>query len=171
MCVCPTRNGGGRSGTFCASTMILEMIKCHNMADVFFAAKTLRNYKPNMVETLVSTRPSLSTLASGPGTEKRCWGCSPPKTLPFSPQILISIMGILTPVQHCIGVGWELRQLLKAALGSPSSCCASTALESVLDCWKSSPGVVRQGHINPQDATVVLWKVCGIGSKRWCGVR
>ncbi|NXE41911.1 PTPRU phosphatase, partial [Ptilorrhoa leucosticta] len=45
-------NGGGRSGTFCASTMILEMIKCHNMADVFFAAKTLRNYKPNMVETL-----------------------------------------------------------------------------------------------------------------------
>uniref|UniRef100_A0A8C3RDW2 protein-tyrosine-phosphatase n=1 Tax=Cyanoderma ruficeps TaxID=181631 RepID=A0A8C3RDW2_9PASS len=52
-------NGGGRSGTFCASTMILEMIKCHNMADVFFAAKTLRNYKPNMVETLVSTRPSL----------------------------------------------------------------------------------------------------------------
>ncbi|NWZ84421.1 PTPRU phosphatase, partial [Poecile atricapillus] len=45
-------NGGGRSGTFCASTMILEMLKCHNMADVFFAAKTLRNYKPNMVETL-----------------------------------------------------------------------------------------------------------------------
>uniref|UniRef100_A0A663LR67 protein-tyrosine-phosphatase n=1 Tax=Athene cunicularia TaxID=194338 RepID=A0A663LR67_ATHCN len=45
-------NGGGRSGTFCASTMILEMIKCHNMADVFYAAKTLRNYKPNMVETL-----------------------------------------------------------------------------------------------------------------------
>uniref|UniRef100_A0A672UWS4 protein-tyrosine-phosphatase n=1 Tax=Strigops habroptila TaxID=2489341 RepID=A0A672UWS4_STRHB len=49
-------NGGGRSGTFCASTMILEMIKCHNMADVFYAAKTLRNYKPNMVETLVSIR-------------------------------------------------------------------------------------------------------------------
>ncbi|XP_035757199.1 receptor-type tyrosine-protein phosphatase U [Egretta garzetta] len=45
-------NGGGRSGTFCASTMILEMIKCHNMADIFYAAKTLRNYKPNMVETL-----------------------------------------------------------------------------------------------------------------------
>ncbi|KAK2518520.1 Ptpru [Columba guinea] len=45
-------NGGGRSGTFCASTMILEMLKCHNMADVFYAAKTLRNYKPNMVETL-----------------------------------------------------------------------------------------------------------------------
>uniref|UniRef100_U3IHK5 protein-tyrosine-phosphatase n=1 Tax=Anas platyrhynchos platyrhynchos TaxID=8840 RepID=U3IHK5_ANAPP len=45
-------NGGGRSGTYCASTMILEMLKCHNMADVFYAAKTLRNYKPNMVETL-----------------------------------------------------------------------------------------------------------------------
>ncbi|NXD14959.1 PTPRU phosphatase, partial [Nothocercus nigrocapillus] len=45
-------NGGGRSGTFCASAMILEMIKCHNMVDVFYAAKTLRNYKPNMVETL-----------------------------------------------------------------------------------------------------------------------
>uniref|UniRef100_A0A8C4WAT6 Receptor-type tyrosine-protein phosphatase U n=1 Tax=Gopherus evgoodei TaxID=1825980 RepID=A0A8C4WAT6_9SAUR len=45
-------NGGGRSGTFCACTMILEMIKCHNLVDVFYAAKTLRNYKPNMVETL-----------------------------------------------------------------------------------------------------------------------
>uniref|UniRef100_A0A8C9UGJ6 protein-tyrosine-phosphatase n=1 Tax=Serinus canaria TaxID=9135 RepID=A0A8C9UGJ6_SERCA len=90
-------NGGGRSGTFCASTMILEMIKCHNMADVFFAAKTLRNYKPNMVETLVSTRPTLSTLASSLVTEERCWGCSPPKRLPFPPQILISIMGILMP--------------------------------------------------------------------------
>uniref|UniRef100_A0A8C0GR87 Receptor-type tyrosine-protein phosphatase U n=1 Tax=Chelonoidis abingdonii TaxID=106734 RepID=A0A8C0GR87_CHEAB len=45
-------NGGGRSGTFCACTMILEMIKCHNLVDVFCAAKTLRNYKPNMVETL-----------------------------------------------------------------------------------------------------------------------
>ncbi|KAJ6663555.1 hypothetical protein lerEdw1_009634 [Lerista edwardsae] len=47
-------NGGGRSGTFCACTMILEMIKCHKVVDVFFAAKTLRNYKPNMVETFVS---------------------------------------------------------------------------------------------------------------------
>lgn len=55
LCASPTRNGGGRSGTYCASTMILEMIKCHNMADIFYAAKTLRNYKPNMVETLVST--------------------------------------------------------------------------------------------------------------------
>lgn len=55
-CASSIRNGGGRSGTYCASTMILEMIKCHNMADIFYAAKTLRNYKPNMVETLVSSR-------------------------------------------------------------------------------------------------------------------
>uniref|UniRef100_A0A4W2ELR5 Receptor-type tyrosine-protein phosphatase U n=1 Tax=Bos indicus x Bos taurus TaxID=30522 RepID=A0A4W2ELR5_BOBOX len=46
-------NGGGRSGTFCACATVLEMIRCHNLVDVFFAAKTLRNYKPNMVETLV----------------------------------------------------------------------------------------------------------------------
>ncbi|XP_035569182.2 receptor-type tyrosine-protein phosphatase U isoform X6 [Canis lupus baileyi] len=45
-------NGGGRSGTFCACATVLEMIRCHNLVDVFFAAKTLRNYKPNMVETL-----------------------------------------------------------------------------------------------------------------------
>lgn len=29
------------------------MIRCHSLVDVFFAAKTLRNYKPNMVETMV----------------------------------------------------------------------------------------------------------------------
>ncbi|XP_070106268.1 receptor-type tyrosine-protein phosphatase U isoform X12 [Equus przewalskii] len=45
-------NGGGRSGTFCACATVLEMIRCHSLVDVFFAAKTLRNYKPNMVETL-----------------------------------------------------------------------------------------------------------------------
>uniref|UniRef100_A0A8D0B6A3 protein-tyrosine-phosphatase n=1 Tax=Salvator merianae TaxID=96440 RepID=A0A8D0B6A3_SALMN len=44
-------NGGGRSGTFCACIMILEMIRCHQLVDVFFAAKMLRNYKPNMVES------------------------------------------------------------------------------------------------------------------------
>uniref|UniRef100_A0A4W6CHK3 protein-tyrosine-phosphatase n=1 Tax=Lates calcarifer TaxID=8187 RepID=A0A4W6CHK3_LATCA len=53
-------NGGGRSGTFCACTMILEMIRHHSMVDVFFAAKTLRNSKPNMVETMVSKRGVLS---------------------------------------------------------------------------------------------------------------
>lgn len=34
--------------------MILEMIRHHSIVDVFFAAKTLRNSKPNMVETMVS---------------------------------------------------------------------------------------------------------------------
>lgn len=112
VCVCPPRNGGGRSGTFCASTMILEMIKCHNMADVFFAAKTLRNYKPNMVETLVSTRP---TLAASPSTAERCWGCSPRKTAFSTPN----------PDEHCghpDGTGWGVRQLLKAALDLFLSC-------------------------------------------------
>lgn len=58
LCVCLcffwSRNGGGRSGTFCACTMILEMIRHHSLVDVFFSAKTLRNSKPNMVETMVS---------------------------------------------------------------------------------------------------------------------
>ncbi|KAM7383799.1 hypothetical protein PAMA_011252 [Pampus argenteus] len=49
-------NGGGRSGTYCACTMILEMIRHHSMVDVFFAAKTLRNSKPNMVETMEQYR-------------------------------------------------------------------------------------------------------------------
>uniref|UniRef100_A0AAX7VUY4 protein-tyrosine-phosphatase n=1 Tax=Astatotilapia calliptera TaxID=8154 RepID=A0AAX7VUY4_ASTCA len=49
-------NGGGRSGTFCACTMILEMIRHHSIVDVFFAAKTLRNSKPNMVETMEQYR-------------------------------------------------------------------------------------------------------------------
>lgn len=49
-------NGGGRSGTFCACATVLEMIRCHSLVDVFFAAKTLRNYKPNMVETMVRSR-------------------------------------------------------------------------------------------------------------------
>ncbi|KAI3358311.1 hypothetical protein L3Q82_014753 [Scortum barcoo] len=57
-------NGGGRSGTFCASTMILEMIRHHSIVDVFFAAKTLRNSKPNMVETMVSRGGSLSLFTA-----------------------------------------------------------------------------------------------------------
>uniref|UniRef100_A0A8C4FAP2 protein-tyrosine-phosphatase n=1 Tax=Dicentrarchus labrax TaxID=13489 RepID=A0A8C4FAP2_DICLA len=57
-------NGGGRSGTFCACTMILEMIRHHSMVDVFFAAKTLRNSKPNMVETMVSKQGSLSVFTA-----------------------------------------------------------------------------------------------------------
>uniref|UniRef100_A0A8C1QRW7 protein-tyrosine-phosphatase n=1 Tax=Cyprinus carpio TaxID=7962 RepID=A0A8C1QRW7_CYPCA len=46
-------NGGGRSGTYCASNILMEMIQYQNMVDVFYAVKTLRNAKPNMVETLV----------------------------------------------------------------------------------------------------------------------
>ncbi|XP_041068540.1 receptor-type tyrosine-protein phosphatase U isoform X1 [Carcharodon carcharias] len=45
-------NGGGRSGTLCASIIIQEMIKYQKMVDVFHAVKTLRNSKPNMVESL-----------------------------------------------------------------------------------------------------------------------
>ncbi|XP_014024864.1 receptor-type tyrosine-protein phosphatase U isoform X3 [Salmo salar] len=45
-------SGGGRSGTFCASTILLEMIQYQNMVDIFYSVKTLRNSKPNMVESL-----------------------------------------------------------------------------------------------------------------------
>ncbi|MEQ2174665.1 hypothetical protein GOODEAATRI_010085 [Goodea atripinnis] len=39
-------------GTFCACNILLEMIQYQNMVDVFYAVKTLRNCKPNMVESL-----------------------------------------------------------------------------------------------------------------------
>lgn len=46
-------------------------IRCHNLVDVFFAAKMLRNYKPNMVETLVRRHVPLAqplpTSRSTPG--------------------------------------------------------------------------------------------------------
>ncbi|KAG8451399.1 hypothetical protein GDO86_003564 [Hymenochirus boettgeri] len=45
-------NGGGRSGTFCACAMLHDMIQCHRVIDVFYAVKSLRNIKPNMVESL-----------------------------------------------------------------------------------------------------------------------
>lgn len=48
------RNGGGRSGTFCAICSVCEMIQQQNIIDVFHIVKTLRNNKSNMVETLVS---------------------------------------------------------------------------------------------------------------------
>ncbi|XP_074920034.1 receptor-type tyrosine-protein phosphatase kappa isoform X10 [Chelonoidis abingdonii] len=44
-------NGGGRSGMFCAIGIVVEMVKRQNVVDVFHAVKTLRNSKPNMVET------------------------------------------------------------------------------------------------------------------------
>ncbi|XP_067867695.1 receptor-type tyrosine-protein phosphatase U isoform X3 [Heterodontus francisci] len=49
-------NGGGRSGTLCACITIQEMIKYQKMVDVFHAVKTLRNSKPNMVESLEQYR-------------------------------------------------------------------------------------------------------------------
>lgn len=49
-------NGGGRSGTFCACNILLEMIQYQNMVDIFYAVKTLRNCKPNMVESLVRNK-------------------------------------------------------------------------------------------------------------------
>jgi len=53
---CVSRNGGGRSGMYCSSNILMEMIQYQNMVDVFYAVKTLRNAKPNMVETLVGTK-------------------------------------------------------------------------------------------------------------------
>lgn len=50
------RNGGGRSGMFCAIGIVVEMVKRQNVVDVFHAVKTLRNSKPNMVEAPVSRR-------------------------------------------------------------------------------------------------------------------
>ncbi|XP_061694524.1 receptor-type tyrosine-protein phosphatase mu-like isoform X7 [Syngnathoides biaculeatus] len=45
-------NGGGRSGTFCAISIVCEMLQHQRAVDVFHAVKTLRNNKPNMVDLL-----------------------------------------------------------------------------------------------------------------------
>uniref|UniRef100_A0A3P9P253 protein-tyrosine-phosphatase n=1 Tax=Poecilia reticulata TaxID=8081 RepID=A0A3P9P253_POERE len=45
-------NGGGRSGTFCAISIVCEMLQHQHSVDVFHAVKTLRNNKPNMVDLL-----------------------------------------------------------------------------------------------------------------------
>uniref|UniRef100_A0A5F8AIS9 protein-tyrosine-phosphatase n=2 Tax=Macaca mulatta TaxID=9544 RepID=A0A5F8AIS9_MACMU len=45
-------NGGGRSGTFCAISIVCEMLRHQRTVDVFHAVKTLRNSKPNMVDLL-----------------------------------------------------------------------------------------------------------------------
>lgn len=50
------RNGGGRSGTFCAISIVCEMLQHQHSVDVFHAVKTLRNNKPNMVDLLVRLR-------------------------------------------------------------------------------------------------------------------
>lgn len=54
--LCPSpRNGGGRSGTFCAISIVCEMLRHQRSVDVFHAVKTLRNNKPNMVDLLVNS--------------------------------------------------------------------------------------------------------------------
>ncbi|XP_060679815.1 receptor-type tyrosine-protein phosphatase mu-like isoform X4 [Hemiscyllium ocellatum] len=45
-------NGGGRSGAFCAISIVCEMLRHQRAVDVFHAVKTLRNNKPNMVDLL-----------------------------------------------------------------------------------------------------------------------
>ncbi|CAL8292346.1 unnamed protein product [Lota lota] len=45
-------NGGGRSGAFCAISIVCEMLRQQRSVDVFHAVKTLRNNKPNMVDLL-----------------------------------------------------------------------------------------------------------------------
>ncbi|XP_018597251.1 receptor-type tyrosine-protein phosphatase mu isoform X2 [Scleropages formosus] len=45
-------NGGGRSGSFCAISIVCEMLRHQRSVDVFHAVKTLRNNKPNMVDLL-----------------------------------------------------------------------------------------------------------------------
>uniref|UniRef100_A0A8C5CKF9 protein-tyrosine-phosphatase n=1 Tax=Gadus morhua TaxID=8049 RepID=A0A8C5CKF9_GADMO len=44
-------SGGGRSGVLCASSIVCEMAKRQSVVDVFHAVKSLRNSKPNMVDT------------------------------------------------------------------------------------------------------------------------
>lgn len=46
---------------FCASSIVCEMVKRQNVVDVFHAVKTLRNSKPNMVDTPVRRRSSNTT--------------------------------------------------------------------------------------------------------------
>uniref|UniRef100_A0A8C1W1F8 protein-tyrosine-phosphatase n=1 Tax=Cyprinus carpio TaxID=7962 RepID=A0A8C1W1F8_CYPCA len=53
-------NGGGRSGTFCAISIVSEMMRHQRSVDVFHAVKTLRNNKPNMVDLLVLNHTSLT---------------------------------------------------------------------------------------------------------------
>uniref|UniRef100_A0A3B4E3B3 protein-tyrosine-phosphatase n=1 Tax=Pygocentrus nattereri TaxID=42514 RepID=A0A3B4E3B3_PYGNA len=63
-------NGGGRSGMFSACTILMEMIQYQNVVDVFYAVKTLRNAKPNMVETLVGSALCKLPKAIEPSCEK-----------------------------------------------------------------------------------------------------
>ncbi|KAK9980364.1 hypothetical protein ABG768_013729 [Culter alburnus] len=68
-------NGGGRSGTFCAISIVSEMLRHQRSVDVFHAVKTLRNNKPNMVDLLVQTSLS-SHQPSDLNIQNRCFWIS-----------------------------------------------------------------------------------------------
>ncbi|KAF3829936.1 hypothetical protein GH733_001887 [Mirounga leonina] len=58
-------NGGGRSGTFCAISIVCEMLRHQRTVDVFHAVKTLRNNKPNMVDLLNGAFSRLGDVVGG----------------------------------------------------------------------------------------------------------
>uniref|UniRef100_A0A2K6F3Y8 protein-tyrosine-phosphatase n=1 Tax=Propithecus coquereli TaxID=379532 RepID=A0A2K6F3Y8_PROCO len=64
-------NGGGRSGTFCAISIVCEMLRHQRTVDVFHAVKTLRNNKPNMVDLLVGLEKTRSLDARTPKGHQR----------------------------------------------------------------------------------------------------
>lgn len=99
-------NGGGRSGTFCACATVLEMIRCHSLVDVFFAAKTLRNYKPNMVETMVRSHVPDSATSDPQMTPRRA--SQNLHTLVWSPTLSFhSSPGLLECLLHSLlSGGW-----------------------------------------------------------------
>uniref|UniRef100_A0A669CHI9 protein-tyrosine-phosphatase n=1 Tax=Oreochromis niloticus TaxID=8128 RepID=A0A669CHI9_ORENI len=68
-------NGGGRSGTFCAISIVCEMLQHQRSVDVFHAVKTLRNNKPNMVDLLVRDTAGFLTVPVGNLQQSRYNGC------------------------------------------------------------------------------------------------
>ncbi len=46
--------GTGRTGTFIATSILLERLKTEGVVDVFHTARTLRLQRPGMVQTVVS---------------------------------------------------------------------------------------------------------------------
>lgn len=55
---------------FCACSIVCEMAKRQSVVDVFHAVKTLRNSKPNMVDTPVSRTGDTPNLKFDPFTTK-----------------------------------------------------------------------------------------------------
>uniref|UniRef100_A0A8C4ISW6 protein-tyrosine-phosphatase n=1 Tax=Dicentrarchus labrax TaxID=13489 RepID=A0A8C4ISW6_DICLA len=69
-------NGGGRSGTFCAISIVCEMLQHQRSVDVFHAVKTLRNNKPNMVDLLVRKHWSITSQSTRWLTKFHLWSIS-----------------------------------------------------------------------------------------------